>query len=180
MASIAARIKNTQAAVSRYAQLEYPAIAGKAALRFIDDNFRNASWEGVPWKRRKILDRGRALLVKRAVLRRSFRYQAMNAAARIFTDVKYARAHNEGFRGTVNVEGHSRRTFGKFRASSVSTQRSRVIRTESGQLSVKGHTRNMNIPRRQFMPTALRQSPTLNNSIKRQVTVGLMKILKRT
>jgi phage gpG-like protein len=154
------KIERIQAEVRRYAQTIYPGMAGKKALQFIDGNFRNQSWEGQAWKRRKVnnsKNRGRALLILRGRLRRGNRLQAMSASVRVFNAVPYAKAHNEGFTGTAAIGAHNRK--GK---------------------PVKSHSRKMRIPRRQYMPTSSRPSPTLNKTIQRQVTLDIMKILKYT
>lgn len=167
-----------EAAVRKYANTVYPGMAGKKALRFIDDNFRNQSWEGQPWKKRKRGDSGRALLILRGILRRGNRMQAMPGAVKIFNDVAYAKAHNEGFRGSVNIHAHNRRLFRKYKTSSIATRRTANKKQYAGDSNVKDHERMMNIPRRQFMPTAARPSATLNKEIQRQVTLDIYKILK--
>lgn len=180
MSKVADRIRAMNKQINQYATTRYPGMAGRKALRFIDDNFRSQSWEGTAWKPRRRREKGatRAILVKRGLLRRSFRMQAIGAAVRVYTDTKYAKVHNEGFYGSVTVSSHTRRQYGKFKASSVATRRNRTIKTESGSGIVKEHTRQMRIPRRQFMPTATRPSPTLLNDIKRQVTLDIYKLFK--
>lgn len=172
------KLKNLETEVRNYAATVYPGMAGKKALRFIDDNFRNQSWEGQPWKKRKRGDRGRALLVQRGILRRGNRMQLQVGQARIFNDVPYAKAHNEGFRGTVSIGAHNRRRFGKYASSSLKTRKTSIKKQYAGDSNVKGHSRKMNIPRRQFMPTASRPSPTLTREVQRQITLDIYKILK--
>lgn len=177
---LANKLKGMEAAVRNYASTVYPNMAGKKALRFIDDNFRKEAWEGYAWKKRAKADRGsrRALLILHGTLRRGNRSQAMPGGVRIYNDVVYARVHNEGFRGTVNVSAHNRRLFRKYATSSVKTHRTALKKQHAGDAQVKAHTMKMNIPRRQFMPTAARPSPTLNREIQRQVTLDIYKILK--
>jgi phage gpG-like protein len=176
--NISNKIRIINQKLNAYAANEFAGMAGRKVLRFIDDNFKNQSWEGIAWKRRKILDKGRALLVHRGILRRSFRMEAMSAAVKVYTDVKYAKAHNEGFAGSVSIPAHTRRQYGNFKVYSTSTRRGRNVKTQTGAATVKAHTRQMRIPRRQFMPTEARQSPTLNNQVKRQITIDVIKILK--
>ena len=183
MVNLSGQLKAIEAAVKNYSISQYPGMAGKKALRFIDDNFRSQSWEGQPWKRRRNPNakgnKGRALLVKRGILRRSFRMQAIGASVRIYTEIKYARVHNEGFRGVVNIPAHKRRAYGLYQVSSVNTHSTRRIKTETSSGMVRAHTRYMRIPRRQYMPTPERPSITFNNIIKRQVTLDVMKIAKQ-
>lgn len=174
-------LRKMSAHVLRFANSEYPAMAGKIALRFIDDNFRNQSWEGIPWKPRRggaKRNKGRGLLINRAVLRRGNRIRSLPGAAIVYNDVRYASVHNNGFNGPVNIPAHNRKLYGKYKASNINTRKTRTIRTQRGSAYVKAHVRNMRIARRQFMPTLERPSPTLNNQVKRAVTLELMKILK--
>lgn len=173
-------MRRIAAGVKNYRDVEYASMAGKKALRFIDDNFRKQSWEGIPWKRRKGGKRniGRALLIDKGTLRRGTNFKASTGQVMVYNYVKYAKAHNNGFTGIVAVKAHNRRLFGKFKQSSVATHKSSSKRLEKGTTHVKAFNRNMRLPRRQFMPTADRPSPTLNNDIKREVTLKMLKILK--
>jgi phage gpG-like protein len=176
--NISNKIRIINQKLKEYATNEFPGMAGRKVLRFIDDNFKNQSWEGIAWKRRKIFDKGRALLIHRGILRRSFRMEAMSAAVKIYTDVKYAKVHNEGFNGSVQIPAHTRRLYGNFKVYSTATRRGKNAKAQTGETTVKAHSRQMRIPRRQFMPTENRQSPTLNNQIKRQITLDVIKIIK--
>ncbi|ULQ52178.1 hypothetical protein [Flavihumibacter fluvii] len=82
---------NLSSQVKQYASTVYPGMAGKKALRFIDDNFRKQSWEGIPWKRRKGGPRnaGRALLVDRGILRRGNRFSSAPGQPRVYIVVPY-------------------------------------------------------------------------------------------
>lgn len=159
----------------------FPKAAGKMALKFINGNFRSQSWEGRPWKKRRGGKRNarRAILVDTGALRRGNQMAVMPGAVRIFNDVPYAAAHNNGYYGTVSVKGHSRRIYGRFKVSSLSTRRTSKKRLESGKTSVKPHSRLMRIPRRQFAPTKERPSPTLNRSIRRYTQLEVLRILKK-
>lgn len=172
---------NKAAQIRAYAENGFPQVAGKIALRFIDDNFRRQSWEGVPWKRRKPSakrNRGRAILVDTAKLRRGNRFRKASGTAIVFNDIPYAKAHNEGFRGNVRIPAHQRRLFGRFKVSSVKTRRTSLRRTEKGITNVKAHARYMRLPRRQFAPTGKRPSAKLTSEIQRSVRLALLKILK--
>lgn len=164
-----------------YVRDQYPKEAGQAALRFIDDNFRKQAWEGIAWKRRRGKGKrnaGRALLIDRGILRRGNKAKYGPGQAMVYNYVKYAAVNNNGFNGTVSVPAHNRRLYGKFRVSSVKTQKATTKRLERGTVLVKEHSRKMRIPRRQFMPTLQRPSPTLNKIIDRKVNLAMYKILK--
>jgi phage gpG-like protein len=106
----------------------------------------------VPWKKRsaktwskKSNDEGRALLVLKGRLKRSFRPSPLYNEARVTTDVPYAEAHQKGSTKTI-------------------TQKVKSFTRKKGKRKaiVKAHTRKvkMNIPARPFMEvggTALRQ-----------------------
>lgn len=168
--------------VKNYAASIYPKKAGKIGLQFIEGNFRKQAWEGIPWKRRKGGPRnnGRALLVLRGILRRGNRMRTAPGQAILFNEVPYAKAHNEGFSGSVAIKAHKRRLYGKYKVSNTSSRRTYKKKLERGTAQVKAHTRKMRIPRRQFAPTKNRPSPTLAKSVTREVTLDLYKILKRT
>lgn len=173
MRKIAARVKT-------YRDAEFPGMAGKKALRFIDGNFRNQSWEGMPWKRRKggKRNKGRNLLVDRGILRRGNNMRTGSGQVMVYNYVKYAKAHNNGFNGIVSIPAHTRRLFGKFKTSSLKTKKASKKKQYKGDAQVKAHNRRMRLPRRQFMPTEQRPSPTLNREIGREVNLQMLKILK--
>lgn len=173
-------MRKISARVKAYRDAEFPGMAGKKALRFIDGNFRKQSWEGIPWKHRRggKRNKGRALLIDKGFLRRGNNFRSGSGQVTVFNYVKYAAAHNNGFSGAVNIKAHTRRLFGKYKASSLKTKKASTKKQYKGDAQVKAHSRNMRIPRRQFMPTAERPSPTLNREISREVKLQMLKILK--
>lgn len=185
---LAIKIKDIEKNVSKYVMTGFAPMAAKKALRFIDDNFKNQAWAGTPninWKRRKgNKDTGRALLIKKGALRRSFIAQTMAGQARVFTNIPYAQAHNDGFRENVSIPAHVRKKIrnakvqmiGEFTKSG--KHKTKTVQIHEGNSQVKAHTRNMNIPRRQFMPTPARPSSVLNEAIVKQVRYDMYKILK--
>lgn len=120
------------------------------ALRFVDDNFTNQGWEGVPWK-----ESTGTILVKGGDLRSGFRGERSPGTIRIYNEVIYAKAHNEGFSGTVEIPKHTRMQKagkkGVFKAGKM--------------IDVKAHSRKMNLPQRQFAPYEGHESNTLNTTI---------------
>jgi len=128
----------------RSALLRLPSAVGNEAALFALDNFRNQSWAGEAWPKRKNPTRwgkvrrpGRSLLVDTGALRRSVRITRLDAdAVWIGSSLPYAKAHHEGFAGDVvqSVKGHTRNGISKVSA-------------------VRAHTRTVRqrIPKRQFM-----------------------------
>lgn len=85
----------------------------------------------------------------------------------IGTNLVYARAHEQGFRGTVNVPAHERRmkvVFGRYRGTIL--QR------------VGPHSRKMNIKPRPFLSTALRDSKKpIKTIIQRMIDKSLAEVM---
>lgn len=124
---------------------ELPEIVGNAALNNIEENFRQEGFSDksfTPWKPRKKNNekKRRNLLVKTGRLKNSIRFRLERrkggTAIIVYTDVPYAKVHNEGgtINGTVKVKSHNRKIKGK-------------------TVKVGAHNRNVNtiIPQRQFM-----------------------------
>jgi phage gpG-like protein len=143
--------------------IRLPILIGNVAVNFSLDNFRRQGFLGHTlerWPARRKgwrkANRNGAILIKSGALRRSVRIVGVTSTSVVIgSDVKYAKAHNEGLRiGQIQtVKAHTRKD-GK---------------------SVRAHTRRIdqNIPRRRFMGN----SPYLNASIKRTVTAEFMKAL---
>lgn len=146
-----------------------PARAATEAVNFSKERFRAQNWvdnNTQPWKKRKPLKgesnkrAGRAILTDTGRLKRSIRKVSVsNTNAVIGTDVPYAEAHNDGFRGRVNqrVRAHTRKT-------------------KRGNINVKTHSRvtNMNLPRRKFIGV----SQVLDNRITRMMTAEITRAIK--
>jgi phage gpG-like protein len=138
------------------------------ALRFIDDNFRMQGWQNGalnPWVKG---GKDGTVLVKSGALKRSFNSEIKSGQVRIYTNVKYAAVHNEGFKGEVSVKAHKRSKFKKSGA--------KKKRVSTGE--VQAHTRQMDIPQRQFAPTAGSESESLNTQVKNTIESHLKHILK--
>lgn len=134
---------------------------GMIAVNFFQDRFKARAWtdkRAEKWPERKKKDKGpkrRALLVKSGRLRNSIHVKNTTlSSVTISTPVKYAAVHNFGFKGTVKVRAHSRRTFGRAKVSNIKSQRTRSVKFTAGSHPVKSHTRKMNMPQRQFMGTS--------------------------
>lgn len=123
----------------RKAMESLPRLVAEEAAEYSRRRFAEKSFDGRPWKplsRNYRPTRG-TLLVRSGALLNSVRVVSVSQEKAVIgagnSKVKYARAHNEGFSGSVVVKTHSR------------TGRNGKTRT------VKSHTRKMDIPRRQFM-----------------------------
>lgn len=144
------------------------AAIGAEAVNFALDNFKNQGFTGAafqPWPPRKNptawgtapARASRSLLVDSGTLKGSIRVLRSNAEEVVIgTDVPYAKAHNEGFKGQV-------------------VQEVKAFTRRNGQ-SVKAFTRtiNQNIPQRQFIG----DSPYLMQRAKRMFISIMMKQLK--
>lgn len=164
-----------------YVRNEFPHMAIRKAKRFIDGNFRAQGWQGRSFENWPAIHRKGTILVRTGRLRRGTKGEASPFQARIFNDVPYARFHNRGFRGTVTVKAHTRNTYaairvGTGRFTKSGTERTKTMHQIAGSTTVRTHTRNVNMPRRQFMPDAPGDSPVLENAIKRELINSLKTI----
>jgi phage gpG-like protein len=125
-------------------------------LRALTPNIRSAVYQRVvrltiALQRHVVADKlqGQVLNVKTGRLQRSIQQATTNSETSVTgivsTAVKYARAHEYGFSGTVNVKEHMRTikmAFGKSLKEPVTVQ-------------VSAHTMKMNLPERSFLRSAL-------------------------
>jgi len=170
----------------RQVLLYAPGMLGNMAVNFFLDRFRYQNWLGSTteaWRQRRTnspRNRGRSILVQSGRLRRSIRITRISGlTVTIGSDVPYAKAHNEGFRGTVSVKAHSRNKYGKERVKSgkftkSGKERMKTIQTITATGQVKAHTRKVNILRRQFMGN----SPVLEQQMNRRLLAELLKGLR--
>lgn len=176
-----ADLNNKTKQLETYVRTEFPRMAMRKALRFIDGNFRAQGWQGrsfLPWQKNK---RGGTILVHKGRLRRGTHGETAPYMVRIYNDTPYARFHNRGFNGTVNVRAFTRN---KYTASQVGTgrftksgnERMKTVHSVAGTSQVAAHQRRVNNPRRQFMPEDPNDSPVLINAIKRDVITTIKNI----
>lgn len=137
-----------------------PKVLSNEALNWMKGNFQR---QGFPdeqfesWPKRKGDSRkGRAILVQTGTLRRSLRVITVSKNGFVIgSDIRYAKAHNDGFNGTVQVSSYTRN---KYKSSKVGTgklnksgsERMKTVQSLNGQSQVKSHSRKMNLPRRRF------------------------------
>lgn len=119
-----------------------PDIIAETATEYYEERFNEKEFDGQAWEPAKKEKRTGSLLVESTNLQKSFNnivseneviIQAGNSK------VGYAKVHNEGFKGPITIPAHTRN--GK---------------------SVAAHTRQMDMPQRQFMGEARE----LNNEIR--------------
>lgn len=177
-----ARIKNTARQIEHYREQKFPTMAGNIALRFVDGNFRAQGWQGHGFGHWKPNSRNGRILIRRGHLRAATYFTTQIGQATLKNSSPYAKVHNEGFKGTVSIKEHSRNRMakGKFGTGSFTKKgkERQVTKTwKIGQTSVKAHTRQMNIPQRQFFQIRENDSPILNNAIDRNVARDLKTII---
>jgi phage gpG-like protein len=167
--------------------LTLPIKVGDTAVLFSKQRFAQKNWVGNTmeyWRPRKPYgkwgktprNKGRALLVDTGRLRRSIRIMnKTTTSVTIGSDVPYAKAHNEGYRGNVSqhVSAHTRR-----KTQAIIGKRGNVLkgRQVTGTIDVKAHDRTIkqNIPRRRFIG----QSPYLDKQIIRIIGAEINKAIK--
>lgn len=159
-----------------------PTVLVNEAVNWTKDNFDRQGFPGSSfqkWKERKAnaaRNKGRAILVDTARLKRSIRkIEVAPLQATFGTNVPYARAHNYGFKGTVNVRQHRRAKIGNIK---VSTGRSdkpfKTKKSITGFGSVRAHQRRMNLPQRRFIG----YSPVLASILRRKAIIVIGRELK--
>lgn len=131
-------IRNLEQCI-RKAMRSLPKLVAEEAAEYSRRRFAEKNFDGKPWKplsKNYHPTRG-TLLVRSGALLNSVRVVSVSQEKVVIgagnSKVNYAKAHNEGFSGSVVVKTHSRRMKG-----------GKTVR-------VKSHNRRMNIPRRQFM-----------------------------
>lgn len=165
-----------------------PAMLGNEAVNFFTDSFRRQGWLGdrfTPWQKRKNDGRrkGRAILIDRGRLRRGNRIVSNSGGVVIIgNDAPYAKAHNDGLRGTVTqtVRQHTRKSLSKKIA--IIKTRSLKNRTnisfgkyQTGDHVVRSHTRTMrlNLPQRRFMGNSPYLTTRLSRILNAEFNKGL-------
>ena len=141
------------------------------STKFFLDSFRKQGWDDgalhrwqevkrrIPgtkaFKSARPSSRTRSILVQSGRLRRGFytRIRRMDII-QIANSTPYAQVHNEGAKGTAYVKPHSRYVkSGEYAGTGVfniKTRREKKVQLEARQ-NVKGYSRKVNIPQRQFM-----------------------------
>lgn len=178
-------LKSKTAALQQYMRADAPKMASAKILRFIDGNFRAQGWQGKtfkPWRPNK---RKGTILIKKGHLRRSFKSTPINEGmVRTWSSSRYAKIHNNGFNGTINIPAHERRKLtvakietGKY--TKAGKERQKTVHNVTGTTTVRSHTRRVNVARRQMMPTSTTDSPVLMSAIKREIAKTIKHIFSQ-
>lgn len=157
----------------------FPLIAANAGKNFFQDRFRDQAWYDTkyePWAKRKPgaeRDKGRAILTDRGTLKREVRIkQADWGAVVVGDDVKYAGAHNNGFKGVVTVPEHSRiatRTVATRYNKNGKASKTGRKRIRGASHVVRTHTRKMDLPKRQFIGNSALLNRLINRDFVNQL-----------
>lgn len=125
-------------------------IVAETATEYFKETFRKKAFDGNPWTPAKTAKRRGSLLIDSGAMMNSIRPLVISPERVVIgagnQKVLYAKAHNEGYDGEVQVPAHTRRT-------------------KKGSTNVKAHTRTAHIPQRQFMG----DSEELNKQIKERI-----------
>jgi phage gpG-like protein len=149
-----------------------PVYAGRIAKSHFQDNFRQSGFinNGLqPWQpaKRQIGKGTQAgygtLLSGRNHLFSSIQYIPHHAAVMITNPVPYAITHNEGFHGTEYVRPFTR----KSRLASLSLKGRKSAK--GGIVNVRGFSRHMNIPKRQFIGESTELTKKINDKFDEEI-----------
>lgn len=125
-------------------------IVAETATEYFKETFRKKAFDGNPWTPARTAKRRGSLLVDSGAMMNSIRPLVVTPQRVVIAagnqKVTYAKVHNEGYDGEVQVPAHSRRT-------------------KRGSTTVKAHSRTAHVIQRQFMG----DSEELNDRIKGRV-----------
>jgi hypothetical protein len=166
-----------------------PRFAAVKVLNFYKSRFvKGQDIYGRAFRKRKDAgkkNRGRAILVKRGVLKRDLQIISVTSERVIIGTTRltrgYAKAHNEGFTGTVTVGAYRRRRFRNVKESYTDKkgkQRKRTskqIDDSKGPIQVGTHRRKMDIAKRQFAGV----SPMVEKVVVQEVQDQMISTLKK-
>lgn len=129
-------------------------IVAETSVEYFQNTFRTKKFDGNPWAPPRVPKRSGSLLVQSGALLNSIRPVLVSPERIVIAagneKVDYARVHNEGFKGSVTVPAHIRHT-------------------QRGDQAVRQHTRNVNIPQRQFIGNARELETELQKRIEAYV-----------
>lgn len=161
-----------------------PVVVGNEVVNFSKDAFTKQGWldsSFTPWrKRRSKKQQGRAILVQSGRLKRGVRVvKTTSDTVVVGNDAPYAKAHNEGFNGTVSVKPHQRNVYKKTKVGTGKTtksgkERMKTVKSISGSVQIKAHKRTLRLPKRKFLGT----SDYLMVRLKRTAALHILKQLR--
>lgn len=170
--------------IQNYTQNILPKKQANTILRFVNGNFRAQGWQGTYFKKWKPTKKKKgAILIKSGRLRAGTTVSIQQGQVTVQNKMPYAFVHNEGFKGKMVIRAHTRNKYSKTKVGTgkltkTGKERQKTVSFKSGESKVRTHTRRVNIPRRQFMPTEKRQSVALNKSILKMIENDIKKIMK--
>ena len=129
-------------------------IVAETSVEYFQNTFRTKKFDGNPWAPPRVPKRSGSLLVQSGALLNSIRPVLVSPERIVIAagneKVDYAQIHNEGFKGSGTVPAHIRHT-------------------QRGDQTVRQHSRNVNIPQRQFIGAARELETELQKRIEAYV-----------
>lgn len=177
-------IQRKAQALQNYTENILPKKQANTILRFVNGNFRAQGWQGTYFKKWKPTKKKKgSILIKSGRLRAGTTVSISKGQVTVQNKMPYAYIHNEGFKGKVVIGAHKRNKYSKTKVGTgkltkTGKERQKTVSFKSGESSVRAHSRRVNLPRRQFMPTEKRQSVALNRSILKMIENDIKKIMK--
>lgn len=132
-----------------------PGMVAETAGDYFKESFTRKGFDGKDWAPAKVKKQHGSLLVNSSKLLGSI-HPAIVSPERVVISagggqVTYARVHNEGYEGEVDVAEHDREI--KIKSKAVKGKKKR--KPETKVCKVRAHTRNVSIVKRQFMGEAV-------------------------
>lgn len=129
---------------------------------------------------------GQVLKVKSGRLRRSINERVVREGQGVYgyvgTNVDYGRVHEYGFKGAVSVKEHLRRSKSQMRKAMYKKNGEVKFSKKgkgNGEILVRAHTRNVNLPERSFLRSALRElQPEIERSMRNAVQAAAKRATK--
>lgn len=137
-----------------------PDIVAETAVEYFKESFDKKAFDGNPWEPAKRPRKNGSLLVDSGTLVNSIEPSLISKEKVIISagvkKAPYARAHNEGFSGPVQVAPFTRQTQSRTVDVPQYSRGGKVVEAHKwdipgGTQSVRGFTKQVNIPKRQFM-----------------------------
>lgn len=134
-----------------------PEIIAETAVTYYKQAFTKKSFGSDTWEPASIDKNTGSLLIESGALLNSI--EPISITSKVVTiqagneKVDYAQAHNEGFKGVISIPAHTRKT-------------------KKGSCNVSEHTRNIDLPQRQFMG----ETTELDQNIKKRLEIFLNSI----
>lgn len=139
-------------------------IVAETATAYYKGTFRRKEFDGNPWALAKVPKTTGSLLIDSGALVNSIRPAVVTPQKVVISagnnKVDYAQVHNEGFKGSVNVPTHTRETQARTVVVPEYTRKTKKgsvtvpahdWNIKGGTVTVNSHTRQTNIPKREFM-----------------------------